>query len=90
MSNNDIVIVSATRTGLGKRNGWFRETHPVRLGSTVLCEVLARANVDPALVEHVIWGCVSQVGEQTFNIARNVVLDAGLPIETPATSIDFQ
>ncbi|MCU0482414.1 MAG: thiolase family protein [Anaerolineae bacterium] len=90
MSNNDIVIVSATRTGLGKRNGWFRETHPVRLGSSVLCEVLSRANLDPKLVEHVIFGSVSQVGEQTFNIARNVVLDAELPIETPATTIDFQ
>lgn len=90
MSNNDIVIVSATRSGLGKRNGWLRETHPVRIGSNVLCEVLARANLDPKLVEHVIFGCVSQVGEQTFNIARNIVLDAGLPIETPATTIDFQ
>ncbi|MFW5748505.1 MAG: thiolase family protein [Chloroflexota bacterium] len=87
---NNVVIVDAARTALGRRNGVFRETHPVRLGSYVLCEVLARANLDPALVEHVVFGCVSQVGEQTFNIARNVTLDAELPITTPATTVDFQ
>jgi acetyl-CoA acyltransferase len=86
----EVVIISAARTPLGRRNGWLREISPVRLGSQILCEALARANLDPALVEHVIMGCVSQVGEQTFNLARNVVLDAGLPIEIPATTIDFQ
>lgn len=86
----EVVIVGTARTPLGRRNGWLREVHPVRLGALALCEALARANVDPALVEHVIWGCVSQVSEQTFNVARNVVLDAGLPIEVPATSVDFQ
>jgi acetyl-CoA acyltransferase len=55
-----------------------------------LCEALARANVDPSLVEHVIFGNVSQVGDQTFNLSRNVVLDAQLPIKVPATTIDFQ
>ncbi len=87
---SDVVIVDAVRTPLGKNRGWLRDIHPVRLGSNVLCEVLARANLDPAKVEHVIWGCVSQAGEQTFNIARNVALDAGLPIEVPGTSVDFQ
>ncbi len=86
----EVVIVEAVRTPLGKRGGWLRDIHPVRLGSAVLCEVLARANLDPARVEHVIMGCVSQVSEQTFNLARNVVLDAGLPIEVPATTVDFQ
>ncbi len=86
----EVVIVSAARTPLGRRNGWLREIHPVRLGAYALCEALARANLDPAQVEHVIMGCVSQVSEQTFNLARNVVLDAGLPIEVPATTIDFQ
>lgn len=86
----EVVIVSAARTPLGRRNGWLRDIHPVRLGSYALCEALARANVDPALVEHVIMGCVSQVSEQTFNLARNVTLDAGLPIEVPATTVDFQ
>lgn len=87
---SDIVIVEAVRTPVGKRNGWLRETPPVRLGSYVLCEALARANLDPKLVEHVVMGCVSQISEQTINLARNVVLDAGLPIEVPATTVDFQ
>ena len=86
----EIVIVDAVRTPLGRRNGWLSQTHPVHLGARALCEVLARANLDPALVEHVVWGCVSQAGEQTFNVARNVVLEAELPIEVPATSVDFQ
>ncbi|MBI1281451.1 MAG: acetyl-CoA C-acyltransferase [Anaerolineaceae bacterium] len=86
----EVIIASATRTPLGRRNGWLRDIHPVRLGTYALCEALARANLDPAQVEHVIMGCVSQVSEQTFNLARNVVLDAGLPIEVPATTIDFQ
>lgn len=86
----DVVIVDAVRTPLGRRNGVHRETSPVRLGSYALCEALARANLDPSLVEHVIWGCVSQAGEQTFNVARNIVLDAQLPIEVPATAVDFQ
>jgi acetyl-CoA acyltransferase len=86
----EVVIISAARTPLGRRNGWLRDIPPVRLGSQILCEALARANLDPALVEHVIMGCVSQIGEQTFNLARNVVLDAGLPVEIAATTIDFQ
>ena len=86
----EVVIISAARTPLGRRNGWLREIPPIRLGSYALCEALARANLDSSLVEHVIMGCVSQVSEQTFNLARNVVLDAGLPIEVPATTIDFQ
>ncbi|NWF67808.1 MAG: thiolase family protein [Chloroflexi bacterium] len=87
---SEAVIVGAVRTPLGRRNGWLRETHPVRLGSDVLCEALARANLDPKYLDHVIMGCVSQAGEQTFNLARNVVLDAGLPITIPATTVDFQ
>jgi acetyl-CoA acyltransferase len=86
----DVVIIEAVRTALGRRNGYLREVHPVRLGSYVLCEVLARANLNPELIDHVIMGCVSQVGEQTFNLARNVVLDAQLPIHIPATTVDFQ
>lgn len=86
----EVVIVSAVRTALGRRGGWLREVHPVRLGAQVLCEALARANLSPEAVDHVIMGCVSQVGEQTFNLARNVVLDAQLPIQVPATTVDFQ
>ncbi|MBK9749276.1 MAG: thiolase family protein [Chloroflexi bacterium] len=86
----EVVIVEAVRTPLGRRNGWLRETHPVRLGAAALCAALERAHLDAALVEHVLMGCVGQVGEQTFNLARNVVLDAGLPIDIPATTVDFQ
>lgn len=86
----EVVIASAVRTPLGRRNGWLRMIHPVRLGALALCESLKRANLDPTLVEHVIYGCVSQIGDQTFNVARNVVLDAGLPFEVPATTVDFQ
>ena len=87
---NDVVIVDAMRTPLGKRNGWLREQHPVKLGSHVVAALLERNRLTKAGVDHVIFGCVSQVAEQTMNIARNVVLDADLPIEVPATTIDFQ
>ncbi len=86
----EVVIVEAVRTPVGKRKGWLREIHPVRLGSSAVCEALARAHVDPAWVDHVIMGCVTQASEQTYNLARSVTLDAGLPFEVPATTVDFQ
>ncbi|MBW7878118.1 MAG: thiolase family protein [Anaerolineae bacterium] len=86
----DIVIVDAARTPLGRRNGALREIHPVRLGSHVVCDAIARAKLPIDEIDHVIMGCVSQTNEQTFNLARNVVLDAGLPDSIPATTIDFQ
>lgn len=86
----DAVIVDVIRTPLGKRNGWLREQHPVKLGSHVVAALLERAGLDGGVVDHVLFGCVSQAGEQTMNIARNVVLDAELPIKVPATSVDFQ
>lgn len=86
----DVVLVEAVRTPLGRRNGWLREVHPVRLGALVVEAVLARAGLDPDRVDHVLMGCVTQTGDQTFNLARNVVLDAGLPIHVPATTLDFQ
>ncbi|MCY4063158.1 MAG: thiolase family protein [Chloroflexi bacterium] len=87
---NDVVIVDAIRTPLGKRNGWLREQHPVKLGARVVAALLERNELDKSAIDHVIFGCVSQVAEQTMNIARNIVLDAELPIELPATTIDFQ
>ena len=87
---NDVVIVDAIRTPLGKRNGWLREQHPVKLGSHVVAALLERGGLDRCSVDHVLFGCVSQAAEQTMNIARNVVLDAELPIEVPATTVDFQ
>ena len=86
----EVVIADAIRTPLGKRNGWLREQHPVKLGSHVVRALLERSGLDKSEVDHVIFGCVSQVAEQTLNVARNVVLDAELPIEVPATAVDFQ
>ena len=87
---DEIVIVGAVRTPVGKRSGWLRDIHPVRLGAHVLVEALRRSGLEGGQVDHVLIGCVSQVGEQTFNLARSVVLDAGLPTEVPATTLDFQ
>lgn len=85
-----VVIVDAIRTPVGRRNGWLREQHPVKLGAHVVKTLLKRTGLKGEQIDHVIFGCVSQVAEQTFNIARNVVLESGMPIEVPATSIDFQ
>ncbi len=89
----DVVIVEAVRTPLGKgntRNGVLRDIHPVLLGAHVLREVVGRAGLDPALVDDVIFGCVMQTGEQGVNIARQAVLQAGFPVEVPATTVDRQ
>ena len=87
---SDIAIVDAVRTPLGKRKGWLREQHPVKLGAHVIQSLIERGQLDGCAIDHVIFGCVSQVAEQTFNIARNVVLEAELPIDVPATAVDFQ
>ncbi|HEY7802431.1 MAG TPA: beta-ketoacyl synthase N-terminal-like domain-containing protein, partial [Dehalococcoidia bacterium] len=86
----DVVIVEAVRTAMGRRNGMLSGTHPVTLGGKVLREVVDRAGVDPALVGDVVWGNVSQVGEQAANIGRNVVLEAGFPYQVPGTTVDRQ
>jgi acetyl-CoA acyltransferase len=86
----EVVIVEAVRTPVGKRNGALKDTHPVVLGAMALRELVRRADIDPAGVEDVVMGCVSQVGEQGLNIARNAVLQAGFPIEVPATTVDRQ
>ena len=86
----EVVIVEAVRTPIGKRNGALKDVHPVVLAAMNLRELMKRAGIDPALVEDVVMGCVSQVGEQSVNIARNAVLQAGFPIEVPATTVDRQ
>ncbi|HEY8490617.1 MAG TPA: thiolase family protein [Dehalococcoidia bacterium] len=86
----EVVIVEAVRTPLGRRNGVLSGVHPVNLAALVLREVVHRAGLEPGAVEQVVLGCVSQVGEQGANVARNAVLAAGYPIEVPATSVDFQ
>lgn len=86
----EVVIVDVIRTPLGKRGGWLRELHPVTLGAHVAKALLERNALHKGLIDHVLFGCVSQVAEQTMNIARNIVLDAEFSIETPATTVDFQ
>ena len=86
----DAVIVAAVRTPVGKRNGALSGVHPVDLSAHVLNELAQRAGLDPALVDDVIWGCVSQVGEQTFDIARNAVLAAGWPLSVLGVTVDRQ
>ncbi len=84
------VIVDAVRTAGGRRNGKLRDWHPTDLAAEVLKAIVARNDLDPGLVDDVIMGCVSQVGEQAFNIGRNAVLGAGFPETVPATTVDRQ
>ena len=86
----EAVIVEAVRTPLGKKNGSLKDWHPVDLLAEVLRETVDRSGVDPAAVDDVVCGCVSQVGEQSLNVGRNGWLAAGLPEEVPATTIDRQ
>jgi acetyl-CoA acyltransferase len=84
------VIVDAVRTAGGKRNGRLSGWHPTDLAAEVLKSLAERNNLDPALVDDVIMGCVMQVGSQGLNIGRNAVLGAGWPESVPATTIDRQ
>jgi len=87
------VIVEALRTliGIGKpEKGDLRRLHPVGLGAELIRALVTRTGIDPALIDEVIWGCVSQVGEQSFNIARNTALAAGLPESVTGTTVDRQ
>lgn len=87
---SEAFIVAASRTAGGRRNGRLSGWHPVDLAAHVLNDLLDRTQADPALVEDVIMGCVSQVGEQSNNVARNAVLASRLPESVPGTSIDRQ
>ena len=86
----DAVIVEAVRTPVGKRNGGLSGVHPVSLSAHVLRALAERSGVDPALVDDVVWGCVGQVGEQTFDIGRNAVLAAGWPETVTGVTVDRQ
>ncbi|MBB2482250.1 thiolase family protein [Bacillus sp. APMAM] len=86
----DVVIVEAVRTAVGKRNGFLKDYRPDDLAGEVLKELVNRAALDPSLVEDVILGCVSQIGEQTGDIARVAALIAGYPMEVPGVTIDRQ
>ena len=84
------VVVGAVRTPVGRRNGGLAGMHAVDLGAVALRALVERSGIDPVLIDDVIIGCVSQIGEQSVNVARNAWLAAGLPEEVPATTIDRQ
>ena len=84
----ETVIVEAVRTAVGKRNGGLSAMHAADLSAIVLNELLERADVGPEVVDDVIWGCVSQVGDQSSNIGRYAVLAAGWPESIPGTTVN--
>ncbi|NPT56419.1 acetyl-CoA C-acetyltransferase [Paraburkholderia elongata] len=86
----EAYIVAAVRTAGGRRNSRLSGWHPVDLAAQVLDALIDRSEADPAMVDDVIVGCVSQVGEQSMNVARNAVLASKLPISVPGTSVDRQ
>ncbi len=86
----EAFIAGAVRTAIGKRNGSLAGVHPVDLGAHALRALVDRTGVDPAAVDDVIMGCVSQIGPQTFNVARNAWLSAGMPESVPGVTIDRQ
>jgi acetyl-CoA acyltransferase len=86
----DAVIVEAVRTPVGRRNGGLSGVHPAELSAHVLNALVERAGVEPGLVDDVIWGCVGQVGEQTFDIGRTAVLTAGWPESVTGVTVDRQ
>ena len=93
MLGREVVIVEAVRTPIGRghpEKGYYKDVHPNELLGRTWVEVIDRAGIDASAVEDVITGCVQQVGEQSYNIGRNAWLEAGLPVETPATTIDRQ
>ncbi|HYB28291.1 MAG TPA: thiolase family protein [Solirubrobacteraceae bacterium] len=92
-SGREVVIVEAVRTPIGrghKEKGYYKDVHPNELLGRCYSEVIERAGIDAGEVEDVVAGCVQQYGEQSWNVGRNAWLQAGLPIETPATTVDRQ
>src|SRR5438067_1796174 len=86
----DVVIVEAVRSPIGRRGGGLSTLHPADLLATVQKAAVERAGIDPAEVDQIVGGCVTQVGEQAFNIARTAWLTAGLPLTVAATTVDSQ
>jgi acetyl-CoA acyltransferase len=92
-AGREVVIVEAARTPIGrghKEKGYYKDTHPNELLGKTYTEVIERAGIPAEAVDDVIAGCVQQYGEQMFNVGRNAWLQAGLPVETPATTVDRQ
>ena len=90
MNDNDVVIVEAVRTAVGRRAGSLSGIHPVVLLANVLSELMRRAKLPADVVEDVICGCVDQIGDQAANIGRNALLTADFPYTIPATTVDRQ
>ena len=90
MSQSNVVIVDAVRTPIGRRGGGLSSVHPAELLGAPLAALFARTGLDPAAVGQFVGGCVSQVGEQSFNVGRTAWLAAGLPLSTASTTIDTQ
>jgi acetyl-CoA acyltransferase len=93
LQGREVVVVEAARTPIGRGHptkGWFRDTHPNELLGAAYTAVIERSGIAPELVEDVVAGAVSEVGEQSNNIARNAWLQAGLPVTTPASTVDRQ
>jgi acetyl-CoA acyltransferase len=93
LQGREVVVVEAARTPIGRGHptkGWFRDTHPNALLGAAYTAVIERSGIAPELVEDVVAGAVSEVGEQSNNIARNAWLQAGLPVTTPASTVDRQ
>jgi acetyl-CoA C-acetyltransferase len=86
----EVLIIEAVRSAIGKRKGGFAGTHPADLLGAVQRAAVERARVDPNDIGQIVGGCVSQVGEQSFNVARTAWLAQGLPMEVPATTVDSQ
>jgi acetyl-CoA C-acetyltransferase len=86
----EVVIIDAVRTPVGRRNGALSGVHPADLLGTALTALVERTGIDPGVVGQLVSGCVSQVGEQSFNIGRTAWLAAGLPLTTAATTVDTQ
>jgi acetyl-CoA acetyltransferase family protein len=93
LQGREVVIVEAVRTPIGRghpEKGYYKDTHPNELLGKCFTEVIERAGIPAEEVEDVVTGCVQQYGEQMFNVGRNAWLQAGLPVETPATTVDRQ
>ena len=90
MASNDVFIIEAVRSPLGRRGGSLSSLHPTDLLGAVQKAAVERSGIDPLDIDQVVGGCVSQVGEQSFNVARNAWLASGLPLEVPSTTVDSQ
>ena len=90
MQRSEVVIVDAVRTPIGRRNGGLSTTHSAELLASPLRALFDRTGIDPGSIGQVVGGCVDQVGMQAFNVARTAWLDAGLPLEVAATTVDAQ